>query len=80
MGTTTSTKIQPLLEDLERMLPGTFLKSTEYKRWLVEKNLDEVWASTKPICFVAQLKITGLVLARIFSRVCGSYFLNMTCL
>lgn len=39
-----NTKIQPLVEDLRHILPGVFLKSTDYKRWLVEKNLDNVWA------------------------------------
>lgn len=38
-----NTKIQPLLEDLGRLVPGEFLKSTECKRWMVERNLDEVW-------------------------------------
>lgn len=41
---TTNTKIQPLIEDVERIIPGTFLKSTDYKRWLVERDLDKVWA------------------------------------
>ena len=41
---TTNTKIQPLIEDLGRIVPGTFLKSTGYKRWLVERDLDKVWA------------------------------------
>lgn len=41
---TTNTKIQPLIEDLRRIVPGSFLKSTEYKRWLVECGLDELWA------------------------------------
>ena len=39
-----NTKIQPLIEDVGRIIPGTFLKSTEYKRWLVEHQLDEVWS------------------------------------
>lgn len=39
-----NTKIQPLIEDLGRIVLGTFLKSTEYKRWLVERDLDKVWA------------------------------------
>lgn len=39
-----NTKIQPLIEDVGRIIPGTFLKSTEYKRWLVEHNLDGVWS------------------------------------
>lgn len=42
--TTKNTKIQPLIEDVGRIVPGVFLKSTEYKRWLVEHELDEVWA------------------------------------
>lgn len=41
---TTNTKIQPLIEDVGRIVPGTFLKSTDYKRWLVERDLDNVWA------------------------------------
>jgi len=39
-----NTKIQPLLEDLGRLVPGEFLKSTECKRWMVERKLDEVWS------------------------------------
>lgn len=39
-----STKIQPLLEDIGLILTGEFLKSTDFKRWLVEHNLDEIWA------------------------------------
>lgn len=39
-----NTKIQPLIEDVGRIVLGTFLKSTEYKRWLVERDLDKVWA------------------------------------
>ena len=41
---TINTKIQPLVEDLGIILPGVFLKTTEFKRWLVERGLDEVWA------------------------------------
>lgn len=44
MSLTTNTKIQPLIEDVGRIIPGKFLVTTEYKRWLVEKDLDEVWA------------------------------------
>ena len=44
MSSKVNTKIQPLIEDVGRIVPGTFLKSTEYKRWLVERNLDKVWA------------------------------------
>ena len=39
-----NTKIQPLIEDVGRIIPGTFLKSTDYKRWLVEHQLDGVWS------------------------------------
>lgn len=44
MMTANNTKIQPLIEDVGRIIPGTFLKSTEYKRWLVEHDLDGVWS------------------------------------
>ena len=44
MSFTVNTKIQPLIEDVGRIIPGVFLKSTEYKRWLVEHELDEVWS------------------------------------
>ena len=44
MSLTVNTKIQPLIEDIGQIVPGVFLKSTEYKRWLVEHNLDDVWA------------------------------------
>lgn len=39
-----NTKIQPLIEDLGRIVPGEFLTTTEFKRWLVEHNLDEAWS------------------------------------
>lgn len=38
-----NTKVQPLVEDLGRIIRGEFLTSTGYKRWLVEHNLDAVW-------------------------------------
>ena len=44
MSLTVNTKIQPLIEDIGRIVPSVFLKSTEYKRWLVERDLDNVWA------------------------------------
>lgn len=44
MMTAINTKIQPLIEDVGRIIPGTFLKSTEFKRWLVEHQLDDVWS------------------------------------
>ena len=43
---TLNTKIQPLMEDLGRILPGEFLTSTQFKRWVVERNLDEVWSQS----------------------------------
>lgn len=39
-----NTRIQPLLEDLGRIIHGEFLMSTDYKRWLVEHHLDEPWS------------------------------------
>lgn len=44
MSTAVNTKIQPLIEDVGRIVPGVFLKSTEYKRWLVERDLDNLWS------------------------------------
>lgn len=44
MMTAINTKIQPLIEDVGRIIPGAFLKSTEFKRWLVEHQLDDVWS------------------------------------
>lgn len=44
MSFVVNTKIQPLIEDVGRIIPGAFLKSTEYKRWLVEHELDKVWS------------------------------------
>lgn len=38
------TTIEPLGEDLERLVPDSFLTTTEYKRWLVANNLQELWA------------------------------------
>lgn len=38
-----NTKIEPLREDLGRIIPPSFLLSTPYKRWLVSSKLDEVW-------------------------------------
>lgn len=39
-----NTTIAPLREDLERLVPDSFLTTTEYKRWLVANNLQELWA------------------------------------
>ena len=44
MSKITNTKIQPLIEDLGKFMSGEFLTSTDYKRWMVEQNLDEVWS------------------------------------
>jgi len=38
-----NTKIEPLREDLGRIITPSFLLSTPYKRWLVSSKLDEVW-------------------------------------
>lgn len=38
-----NTKIEPLREDLGRIVKPSFLLSTPYKRWLVSSKLDEVW-------------------------------------
>lgn len=38
-----NTKIEPLCEDLGRIVKPSFLLSTPYKRWLVSSKLDEVW-------------------------------------
>lgn len=38
-----NSKIKPLIEDIARIIPESFLTSTQYKRWLVESNLDELW-------------------------------------
>lgn len=38
-----NTKIEPLCEDLGRIVKPSFLLSTPYKRWLVSFDLDEVW-------------------------------------
>ena len=36
-------KIAPLREDLARIVPDTFLVTTEFKRWLVQVGINEVW-------------------------------------
>lgn len=36
-------KIEPLREDLGRIIKGSFLTSTPYKRWLVSAKLDGIW-------------------------------------
>lgn len=43
MSALVNTKIQPLVDDLRQILPGEFLASTAFKRWMVEKKLDEGW-------------------------------------
>lgn len=44
MSKITNTKIQPLIEDLGKFMSGEFLTSTDFKRWMVEQNLDGVWS------------------------------------
>lgn len=36
-------KIAPLREDLARIVPDCFLVTTEFKRWLVQVGINEVW-------------------------------------
>lgn len=38
-----NTQIEPLREDLGRIITGDFLVSTEFKRWIVLKKLDKLW-------------------------------------
>lgn len=38
-----NSKIEPLREDLGRIVPPSFLLSTSYKRWLVSRKLDNLW-------------------------------------
>lgn len=38
-----NTKIEPLREDLGRIITGDFLVSTEFKRWIVLKKIDKLW-------------------------------------
>ncbi len=37
-----NTQIEPLREDLGRIITGSFLTSTSYKRWIVSKRKDEI--------------------------------------
>ena len=41
---TINIKIQPLIEDLGSIVPGKFLVSTAYKRWLIECGLETSWS------------------------------------
>lgn len=41
---TINIKIQPLIEDLGSIVPGKFLVSTAYKRWLIECGLETFWS------------------------------------
>jgi hypothetical protein len=41
---TINLKIQPLIEDLGSIVPGKFLVSTAYKRWLIESGLETFWS------------------------------------
>lgn len=36
-------KIEPLIEDIKALQIGDYLKSTEFKRYLVQENFDESW-------------------------------------
>lgn len=36
-------KIEPLREDIGKIVPNKFLTSTSYKRWIVANDLQEVW-------------------------------------
>ena len=36
-------KIEPLREDIGKIVPNKFLTSTSYKRWIVANNLQDVW-------------------------------------
>lgn len=38
-----NTKIEPLREDLGRIITGAFLVSTAFKRWIVSIKLDKLW-------------------------------------
>ena len=38
-----NTQIEPLREDLGRIITGDFLVSTEFKRWIVLKKLNKLW-------------------------------------
>lgn len=38
-----NTKIEPLREDLVKIIKPSFLLSTPYKRWLVSRKLDNLW-------------------------------------
>lgn len=38
-----NTKIEPLREDLVKIIKPSFLLSTPYKRWLVSRKLDKLW-------------------------------------
>lgn len=50
-------KIEPLREDLGRIVPPSFLLSTPYKRWLVSSTLDEVWKE----CLESAKKSRGFI-------------------
>lgn len=36
-------KIEPLREDIRKIVPNSFLTSTSYKRWIVANDLQDVW-------------------------------------
>lgn len=41
---TINIKIEPLIEDIENIVPGKFLVSTAYKRWLIECRQEAFWS------------------------------------
>lgn len=36
-------KIEPLREDLNRLIPDRYFISTGFKRWVISQNLQELW-------------------------------------
>ena len=36
-------KIEPLREDIKKIVPNKFLTSTSFKRWIVANGLQDVW-------------------------------------
>ena len=51
-----NTKIEPLREDLGRIITGDFLVSTAFKRWIVSIKLDKLWAQ----CLLEAQRNNGL--------------------
>lgn len=38
-------KIEPLREDIKKIVPNKFLTSTSFKRWIVANGLQDVWGN-----------------------------------